>query len=179
MLRTAWRSRLTGWQASAWRWCLLACPAPASAVRPHRSQDRSRKAAGRNAPLAWSWPCGCSRWNGQNGILWTVWSPVALHVRVWSPPPLGSYVLFRLLTWSLHTKAVNHCYLHDSPHNFSFNFIFFTSRNGVKCKFLALSFTSWDTWLCKFRVWPARAISTWFTVLSYLVFTETEEFNAF
>lgn len=68
------------------------------------------------------------------------------YMSVWSPPPLGSCILFRPLTWSLHTKAVNHCYLHDSPHNFSLNFIFFTSRNGVKCKLLAPSFTSWDTY---------------------------------
>lgn len=39
-------------------------------------------------------------------------------------------------------QGCNHCYLHDSPRDFSFNFIFITSRNGVKCKLLALSFTS-------------------------------------
>lgn len=128
MLRTAWRSRLTGWQVSVWGWCLLARPAPASAALPRRSQDGSRKAAGGNAALAWGWPCGCSRWSGQNGILWTVWSPVALYVGVWSRPSFEFIYLIQTLTWSLHTKAVNYCCLHESPHNFSFNFIFFTSR---------------------------------------------------
>lgn len=144
------------------------------------SQDRSRKAAGGNAALAWGWPCGWGRWNAHNGILCSL---LPYMSEFGLPAPLGSCILLRPLTWSRHTKAVNHCYLHDSPHNFSFKFIFFTSRHGVRCKLLALSFTSWDTWLCKFRAWgkqgPARAISTWCTVLRYLLFTETEELNAF
>lgn len=97
-----------------------------------------------------SWKCssslGLALWLQQvkwsKWILCTVWSPVALHVGVWSPPSFGLMYLIQTPDMISPYQGCNHCYLHDSPHNLSFNFIFSTSRNGVKCKLLALSFTS-------------------------------------
>lgn len=173
MLSTAWRSGLTGWQVSVWGRCLRAAAARTEQEGCWWKCSSSLELALRPQQVKWS------KWDLVDSL-----EPCCLICQsLVTPPPLGLCILSKPLTWSLHTKAMNHCYFYDCPHNFFFNFIFFASRNEVKCKLLALSFTSWYSWLCKFRMWgkqgPARAISSWFIVLRYLLFTETEELNAF